>query len=217
MTHSSEMPRAFETHLGTRRLLFRPLRSDDKERIRAGLAQLSPESRYRRFFRHIDHLSDKDLAYLTEIDGENHVAWIAVFPDEPGEPGVGIARWIRIAVEPDVAEAAVTVIDAYQNNGIGKTLLWLIARSARQKGIRAFRAWVQGENRVVLNVLQGFGAGPGRWESGVLEVDVPLPEDLADMHTSAAPLVLQAVASGRLSAGGRPDGGGGAELRPGGG
>ena len=203
----------FETFLGERRLLFRPIAADGKKRIRDGLERLSPESRYRRFFRHIDHLSEKELRYLTEVDFVDHVAWIVTLPDEAGEPGIAVGRWIRVSDEPEVAEAAVTVIDDYQGNGIGKTLLWLLARSAAAHGIRSFRAWVLGENRAVLGVLAELGA-KGKWESGVFVVDVPIPENLGDLHDSAAPLVLHAVATGRLEGEARSQGGRGTRLLP---
>ena len=203
----------FDSYLGRQRLVFRPIRPDDKDRIRSGLQRLSPESRYRRFFRHIDHFSVKELVYLTEVDFKDHVAWIVVLADEPGQPGVAVARWIRVQGEPEVAEAAVTVVDAYQGNGIGRTLLWLLARSAARRGVRAFRAWVRGDNKAVLNVLKEAGAGPGRWEAGVLQVDVPLPEDPGELHTSPAPLVLRAVASGRLEGEARAEKGRGPHLR----
>lgn len=204
---------AFESFLGEKRLLFRAITPDDKQRIRDGLERLSPESRYRRFFRHIDHLSEKELDYLTEVDFVDHVAWMVVLPDVPGQPGIAVGRWIRVPGEPEVAEAAVTVIDDYQGNGIGKTLLWLLARSAAARRVRSFRAWVLGENRAILGVLAELGA-QGKWESGVYVVDVPIPEVPGDLHTSVAPLVLHAVATGRLVGEARSQGGRGTRLLP---
>ncbi len=189
----------FEAHLddGTR-VLFRPIRPTDKERLRAGFERLSPESRYLRFFRQIDHLSDEQLRYLTEVDFENHFAWIGVLPDDPGEPGVGVGRWIRMPGEPEVAEGAVTVVDDYHNRGLGKTLLWLMARSAIQHGVRSFRAWTLGENHPMLELLKAMGARPGRWEGGVLELVVPLPDKAEDLDQTPAPLVLKAAAAGHI-------------------
>lgn len=191
----------FDAHLedGTK-VHFRPIRPDDKERLAAGVRQLSPESRYLRFFRHIDHLSEAQLRYLTEVDFEDHFAWMATLPDLPGEPGAGVGRWIRIPDEPNVAEGAVTVVDELQHRGIGSTLLWLMARSAIQHGIEAFRAWTLGENRAMLDLLHQMGARRGRWDSGVLEVIVPLPVDVRDLEATAAPLVLKATASGVIQA-----------------
>lgn len=178
------------------RLLFRPIRPSDKGRIAEGLKHLSDESRYKRFFRHVDHFSEEQLRYLTEVDFRNHVAWIALLADAPGRPGVGVARWIRMPDEPTMAEGAVTVVDAYHGRGIGKTLLFLLARSAIPLGVRAFRAWVLGDNPRMLEVLERLGARSGRWESGVIEMTVPLPEDPALLDGTPAPLVLSAVARG---------------------
>src|SRR5688500_7802015 len=114
----------FESRLedGTR-ILFRRIRPDDKARLQTGMKYLSPESRFRRFFHHVDHLSDAQLRYLTEVDFKDHFAWLAVLPDLPGEPGVGVGRWIRTKDDPAVAEGAVTVVDQFQNRGLGKTFL----------------------------------------------------------------------------------------------
>lgn len=195
----------FETRLddGTR-LLFRPIRPDDKDRLREGMRKLSPESRYRRFFRHIDHLSQKQLVYLTEVDFENHFAWIVTRPDEPGEPGAAVGRWVRLKSDPSIAEGAVTVLDSFQGKGIGKTLLWLLARSAIQHGVTAFRAWTLGQNEPMLGMLKDLGAQPGRWEAGVMEVTVPLPDRIEDLERTPAPLVLRAAAEGAVDAHANP-------------
>lgn len=179
-------------------LLFRPLLPEDKERLRAGFERLSPESRYRRFFRHLDHLTDEQLRYLTEIDYVRHFAWVALLRDEPGQPGVGVARWVRADDDPQIAEAAVTVIDEYHGRGIGSTLLRLAAASAIERGVRAFRAWTLGDNKPMLELLKHLGARPGRWDSGVLELIAPLPTTVEDLAASPAPLILKAVADGRL-------------------
>lgn len=182
------------------RVLFRRIRPDDKTKLAAGFERLSEESRYRRFFRLIDHLSDEQLTYLTEVDFQDHFAWIAELPDEADQPGVAVARWIRIANEPEVAESAITVVDDYQGQGLGSTLLWLLARSAIEQGVKALRVWVQGENVAVLNMLSDFGVVPKRWESGISEVDIPLPADPDDLDKTPAKILLRKVASGEVDA-----------------
>jgi adenylate cyclase len=196
------------------RVLFRPISPADKGLLRAGMARLSPESRYRRFFRHIDHLSEKQLRYLTEVDFEDHFAWIATLPDEPGDRGVGVGRWVRMKDEPDVAEGAIVVVDEFHGKGIGKTLLWLLAKSAIEHGVHAFRAWTLGENEPMLAMLKELGARPGRWESGVMEVTVPLPNDIESLERTPAPLVLKAAAEGAISAHANPRELGGTRLSP---
>jgi GNAT superfamily N-acetyltransferase len=182
------------------RVLFRPISPEDKGRLQEGLRRLSPESRYRRFFRYIEHFTEEQLVYLTELDFENHFAWIAVLPDETGQPGVGVGRWIRLAEKPTLAEGAVTVLDDYQGKGIGSTLLWLLARSAVEKGINYFVAYVTATNRPMLALLEELGAQELRWQDGIAEVRTPLPSDPSELDLSPAPLILRAVARGEFAA-----------------
>ena len=193
--------------------MFRPIEPDDKKLLADGFQRLSPESRYRRFFRSINHLSESQLRYLTEVDQQNHVAWVAVLPDAPEEErGVGVARWIRLHDDPEAAEGAVTVVDSMQGQGIGKTLLHLITKEAINKGIRKTKAWVLGDNHEVQAMLSHLGAHPGSWEGGALEMTIPLPADVDELEATPAPLILKAVASGRLHGMAKPDAGGGTSL-----
>lgn len=194
-------------------MLFRPIDPADKQLLADGFKRLSPESRYRRFFHSIDHLSASQLRYLTEVDQQDHVAWVAVLPEAPEEErGVGVARWVRLRDEPDAAEGAVTVVDSMQGQGIGKTLLYLITQEAIAKGIKKTKAWVLGENHEVHAMLSHLGAQPGKWEGGAIEMTIPLPSDPAELAGTPVPLVLKAVAAGRLDGVANPDAGGGTNL-----
>lgn len=190
------MSSEFELADGTA-LLVRPIEPTDKELLERGFERLSPASRYRRFFHHVDHLSRAQLEYLTEVDGRDHNAFVCVLRDDPAV-GVGVARWVRLPDEPDVAEGAVTVVDEFHSRGVGKTLLYVVARDAIAKGIRAFRAWIVGENTPILNILLELGAVPGKWEHGTMEVRLPLPASVEELDATAAPFVLREVASGRV-------------------
>lgn len=205
----------FETTLRNGlRATIRPISAEDKWRLQEGLKALSPESRYRRFFREMDHFSDEQLKYLTEVDSRDHVAWIALLADMTDEPGLGVARWIRIPEEPAVAEAAVTVIDQFQGLGLGSTLMWLLAKSAIEEGITDFRVWALGENHPLLKLLAGFGIQPRRWESGVAELLIPLPASVDELPSTPAPLILKATATGRLVGRARPEAELGTEFQP---
>jgi len=163
----------------------RPILPGDKDRLREGLARLSPSSRYRRFMTTQDALSDKQLRHLTEIDYRDHMAWVALDPAQPRQPGLGVARYIRLAEEPTTAEAAVTVLDEHQGRGIGTILLEALAGSARAHGIHRFRGYVLAENIPMVEILQGLGATVAH-EGSLLRVDVPIPpspEELPDTPT----------------------------------
>jgi GNAT superfamily N-acetyltransferase len=178
-------------------VVVRPIMPDDKERLIEAFARLSETSRYRRFGTPVRRLTDEQVRYLTEIDYDDHMAWVALGPDSEGDPGLGVARYVRLPDEPTVAEAAVTVVDSHQGLGLGSILLGVLGLSAIAHGIRTFRAYVLEENDAVQELFAGLGAevhhdGPMR------RVDVPLPEDPADLPDTPTGRVFRAVASHML-------------------
>jgi GNAT superfamily N-acetyltransferase len=180
------------------RALVRPIRPDDKERLQKGLQLLSPRSRYLRFHTPVDHLTEAQLRYLTEIDYHDHMAWVALNPDEPDEPGMGVGRYVRLREDPTIAEAAVTVLDRYQGRGLGTILLQLLAASAAENGIRTFRNYVLAENRTMLDLLDEVGASRVDEGSGVYRIDVPLPEEPSRQPGRAPQRILREAAQGML-------------------
>jgi GNAT superfamily N-acetyltransferase len=155
---------------------LRPIAPKDRERLIEGWKNLSKQSRYLRFMRSKTTLSDRDLNYLTVIDYSNHFAWAAEALNSAHTPGVGIARYIRVADEPRVAEAAVAVVDELQGLGLGRLLLESLAGSARENGIDRFRAYVSTANRTVLDALSSIGANRVGVEDGMFILELPLPE-----------------------------------------
>jgi GNAT superfamily N-acetyltransferase len=177
------------------RALIRPIRASDKAALAEGLERLSPASRYRRFLRPVTSLNDRELRYLTEVDYTNHFAWVAVDPDQPGEPGLGVARYVRDPKDPEVAEAAVAVVDDHQGIGLGGLLLQFLVASAVANGIATFRGWVLGDNVEVLRPLERIGARR-RPDHGVIRIEVDLTADFDD---SPVRETLRAVARGEFS------------------
>jgi len=127
---------------------LRALVRSDRAEIAHGFERLSSSSRYMRFLTPKQFLSDEDLSFLTELDGFNHFGLVAVRLDQDGTEmdGIGIARFLRLLGEPDVAEPAVTVIDEMQGKGIGSLLLSRLAKAAVEKGICRFRSYLLSEN-----------------------------------------------------------------------
>jgi len=178
------------------RVLFRPLRRDDREILRQGFEDLSDDSRYHRFFTPLNALSEEQLDSLTDVDFVDRVAWLALLPDDPSVAGAGVARFVRAKDNPEVAEAAVTVIDKYQRRGVGSALLRILAQSAIELGIRRFRAFVLGENKAMLQMFEGLGAETAGIEEGVIELLIPLPATVDELKESPAPRILRAAAEG---------------------
>jgi nitroimidazol reductase NimA-like FMN-containing flavoprotein (pyridoxamine 5'-phosphate oxidase superfamily)/GNAT superfamily N-acetyltransferase len=179
-------------------VLIRPIEPGDKWRLSEGLRQLSPRSRFSRFHAPVDRLTDAQLAYLTEIDYDDHMAWLALDPEEPDEPGMGVARYVRLRGEPEVAEAAVTVLDRHQGKGLGTLLFELLVRSAIAHGVRVLRNYVLASNEGMLAIFDELGATRRYEGGGAYVVDVPLPDDPDELPGTGAAEVLRASARHEL-------------------
>jgi RimJ/RimL family protein N-acetyltransferase len=155
-------------------ILIRPIRPDDREELAEGMRRLSPESRYRRFFTPTSELSAAALSYLTEVDHHDHEALVALDPGS--EHGIGVARFVRSAHDPELAEVAVAVADSWHNRGVGTALLDRLTQRAREEGVRRFSAEVLAENRPMLELIEDLGNVTLRHlDRGAVEVEVELP------------------------------------------
>jgi protein lysine acetyltransferase len=170
------------------RLRIRPILPTDRGKLADTQPGFSRESHYKRFFS-APPLSDRVVQYLVDVDYFDHFAWVALVADDPGEPGVASARYIRERTAPDTAEVAFSVVDDYQGRGLGTLLVGALAVAAAQNGVRRFRARVLAENEPMRAILRRAGAHLDFAEPGVLEtvVDVPAFGDgLPDLATANA-------------------------------
>ncbi|EYF04802.1 GNAT family N-acetyltransferase [Chondromyces apiculatus] len=170
------------------RVTLRMVRPEDQGELLRQFRLLSPETRYRRFHSLAIDLSDATLRYLTEVDGVNHVAIVAATDsfDLKRDEGLGIARFIRLPDEPDVAEAAVTVVDRAQGKGLGRLLLATLVEAAVERGIRRFRTTVLTENAPMRALLQDAGAILREDDRDTLVFEVPLEPPSAPPSSEAA-------------------------------
>jgi GNAT superfamily N-acetyltransferase len=141
---------------------IRPIQPDDAFSLQDGLRHLSAETIHRRFLGAKTRFTTAELRYLTEIDGVDHIALVAV--DVLRGRLVAVARCVRLPEDPAVAEWAIVVADPLQRLGLGTALVRALADEARRQGIHRFRGTVAGENRAVLRLLHHvtdeFASGP---------------------------------------------------------
>ena len=157
-------------------VLVRPIAPDDKQRLVGAFERSSPESRYRRFFSPTSGLSAAQLRYLTEIDHHRHEALQAI--DAETNEGIGVARFVRSADDPTVAEVAVAVVDEWQGRGVASTLLHDLAARAREEGIERFSASVLANNDPIMKLFRSFGdVQVTGHDHGVTELLIDLPNE----------------------------------------
>jgi len=116
-----------------------------------------------RFFSVRSKLSEPLAASLTDIDHTTHFAWGVFDPDEPSEvgddSGLGVAA-ARLILDDDAtsAEAALTVVDAYQSRGIGRFLIELLVATAADVGADVLRFEILRQNRPMIGLVAAMGA-----------------------------------------------------------
>jgi RimJ/RimL family protein N-acetyltransferase len=155
-------------------ILFRHIRPDDKGRLAAGLARLSRESRQKRFLVPKPRFSSSELRYLTEIDGFDHVAIVAVSAEDP-EVFYGVARFVRLRKDPRTAEAAIVVADCLQGQGLGRELGRRLVAEALERGVERFTATLLGDNVPARRLFASISAQlEDRISAGLREMVVEL-------------------------------------------
>ena len=153
-------------------VLIRPVHSADAPLLADGFTRLSPESRQMRFLTRKRELSPAELRYLTHIDHHDHEALGAL--NHADGRGVGIARYIRDAGDPQAAEVAVTIVDDWQGRGLGTELLAQLAGRARSEGICRFTALVAADNAAMIGLLRNMSADLVGRDRGTVEYEITL-------------------------------------------
>lgn len=176
-----------------RRARIRPITPTDKSRIAEAMDALSTRSRYFRFHALRTGFTDAELRQLTELDFENHVAWGAMAEDDPAKPGIGVARFVRNPEAPDRADFSITVVDAWQRNGLGSLLLQTLLVSAAELKLRYLVGTVLPENTVALRLFERFGGRPSRSDDDAVIVEIPVMPKYRTPRASREILIPQSV------------------------
>jgi acyl-CoA synthetase (NDP forming)/RimJ/RimL family protein N-acetyltransferase len=147
---------------------LRPIRPDDRERLRRFHGRQSRESIYFRYFRFRPELTEKELVHFTHVDYRDRMAFVALRADEI----VAVARYERWPGR-DTAEVAFFVDDAHNGKGLATIMLEYLAAAARGCGLDGFTASVLPENARMLAVFRRAGFDvQSHFEEGVIEVQL---------------------------------------------
>ncbi|MCU0577967.1 MAG: GNAT family N-acetyltransferase [Desulfobacterota bacterium] len=128
---------------------------DDQEAFLAFTSRLSLESRYRRFF----SMRLPDEKFITKLcDSSNPRERLTLIVTRIIEsvPRI-IATGSYVLVEPQKAEVAVVVDDAFQGKGLATLLLERLSLLAVRNGILGFQAVTHADNRRMLEIFQNSG------------------------------------------------------------
>jgi len=155
------------------RAVVRTLAGGDVAVVQEVFDGMSEASRRQRFAGPKPALSPRELERLAAVDHRDHEALVAVEP-ATGR-AVGEARVVRDRADGSVGEVAFAVADSWQGRGLGTSLADLLARRARELGIRTVRATILADNVRSRALLRHMGRVVSRrYDHGALEVEVAL-------------------------------------------
>jgi acetyltransferase len=156
------------------RVAIRAIRPADRVLLEESRGRFSDESMRRRFLSPKPRLTGVELRYLTEVDGQNHYAVVAV-PLDDLDAIIAVARFVRLPEDPLTAEAAIIVADEYHGRGLGKRMAHQLADAARDRGIRRFTASMLTDNKPALALMRTLSDRlDSHYEQGYREVEMEI-------------------------------------------
>ena len=171
---------------------LRPISRDDAPRVLDLFTHLSERSLYYRFMA-LPKIAIADARRIATIDYNDEMVVVA----ERGDELFALAGYYRNPERTDRAEVALAVADAMQGRGLGTRMLERLAEIGRDRGLRAFDAYVLGDNLPMMDVFlqSGFALTQGL-DHGVFHVALDLEPTAA--FASAAGRRAQVAAAASL-------------------
>lgn len=150
--------------------LFRPILPEDEPLLSEFIARVTKEDLYYRYFSEISEFNHEDLAYMTQIDYDREMAFVAVRQTERGNEIIGVTRAIS---DPDNvhAEFAVLVRSDLKGLGLGRLLLEKLIRYARLHGLEYLNGITMPHNQGMIALAKKLG----------FNIDVQLEEGIATL------------------------------------
>lgn len=135
----------------------RPLNASDRELEVEFLQSLSERTKYFRLLTPLRYISPELVTQLLDVNDKDRAALVATIDVQGREVFIAVARYAA-TTEPNTAELAITVADAWQHRGVATRLLARLILHARRHGITKLVGVVLPENAAMLCLARKFGA-----------------------------------------------------------
>lgn len=139
-----------------REVLIRPIQPTDNDLIIDLFNRISPGSRYKRFLRNMNALTEDMLHQFTHVDYKTDFALVAIIEENGIQAIIAVGRYMHDPLE-DTTDLALAVRDDWQNMGLGKALLTKIIAIAKKNGISLFRSMMDTRNTIMEKILRDLG------------------------------------------------------------
>jgi acyl-CoA synthetase (NDP forming)/GNAT superfamily N-acetyltransferase len=165
---------------------LRPISLDDAGRLVEFYDEVSPRSKYYRFFAAMPTLSEREVRRFVDVDHHDRVALVLTIADRI----IAVGQFERLPTEQggrDHAEVAFLVQDRHQHRGIGQLLLEHLAQVGREVDVAGFVAEILPDNRGMLQVFREAGYQvSGGFEDGVVAMRFPIDATVTSLGVMVA-------------------------------
>ncbi|MCM2251158.1 MAG: bifunctional acetate--CoA ligase family protein/GNAT family N-acetyltransferase [Ramlibacter sp.] len=151
--------------LAGKRLLLRPIRPEDGERLKRFYQNAAPADMRLRFFMSRRELPPSELARYSQIDYDREMTFVALEPAD-GEGREEMAGEVRAVCDPDnrKAEFAIQIASGWQGKGLGRIMLARLVQYLREHGTAEVVGECLLENTSMAELAKSLGfavlAGP---------------------------------------------------------
>ena len=137
-------------------VVIRPIRPEDVWLVQDFVKNLSEESRYFRFMKSVQQLSESLLVRFTQIDYSREMALIATKTVDDKEIELGVTRY-AINPDGDSCEFSLVVADSMHGTGLAQKLMTALMDIARDKGLVRIEGEVLKNNANMLKLMKRLG------------------------------------------------------------
>lgn len=166
-------------------ICIRSIRSSDAEQMRAGIAHLSTQSRYLRFFSVQPMPSDSIIRQLVDADGHDHIAWGAIHLDGANNPAIGAVHAIRSTEQDRTGEFSVAILDDYHGIGIGRMLTAVLLINCCAEEMQVLDIQTLSENQAAIGFIRSIGGELRQWDSGVQDYVLEVKPAIAKLRATS--------------------------------
>jgi acetyltransferase len=161
-------------------VFLRPIKPTDDDMMVELFKSFSKQTIYFRFFSTLKYMPKEQLEKMTHIDYEKQMAIVALIQEDGRQKMIAVGRYTLDAENPDEAEFAIVVQDAFQRKGIGTEVLKHLAHVAKLQGVRVIIGYIMNENYPMFGVLRKseLKMTKRNWDRGITRVDIPIEENI---------------------------------------
>ncbi|WP_428628586.1 N-acetyltransferase family protein [Sphingopyxis sp.] len=172
---------------------LRTITTDDEQLLRDGIAKLSADSRYLRFFSPAPILPDAVIERLVDVDGHDHIAWGAICTECEGQPAIGAVHAVRYSGHGRAGEFSVAVLDEFQGRGLARMMTAALLVHCLAEGLTVLDVHILSENAAAKRLVKSLDAEWTGESAGVAEYRLDVAAGIAALRADTAAPGVQNV------------------------